>query len=63
MTPKQFNSLIQIRERLLTQLMMVSRLIDYYLAHCVGKPTILLEEKEDEEDGGNTEHRTPDPEL
>lgn len=52
MNEKQIQVLIQIRERLMLQLSMISRLIDYWMDECHGKPNLeLLESKEDKEDG------------
>lgn len=41
--------LVGIRERLMIQLMMVSRLIDYYLQHCQNQPTIELRQLSEEQ--------------
>ena len=50
MDEKQIQILIGIRERLMIQLMMVSRLIDYWINECHGKANIeLLTEEQIEE--------------
>ena len=42
MDEQQIQVLIQIRERLMIQLAMVSRLIDYYVKEVHGKPSVEL---------------------
>lgn len=63
MDKHQFQMLIGIRERLMIQLMMVTRLIDYYLAHCQNQPTIELRQLSDVQEDDDIEFIPEDDDI